>query len=76
MNSQTLAYLQYCWKSIAAFLALLATNVATRWVTNGEPLPADTKGWITFSITTIGGTWLVWQKTNGPKPAGKHAANE
>lgn len=58
---------QHYWKSILAFLCLLATNVATRWVTNGEPLPAAGKDWITFAVTTIGGTWLVYRKANTPK---------
>lgn len=68
MSAELIAYLKYCWKSICAFLALLATNIATRWVTNGEPLPENTAGWVTFGITTVGGTWLVYGKTNGPKP--------
>lgn len=54
-------------KSICAFAALLATNVATRWVTNNEPLPATGKDWIAFAVTTIGGTWLVYQRANAPK---------
>ena len=58
---------QHYWKSILAFLALLATNVATRWVTNGEPLPETGKDWITFAITTVGGTWIVYRKSNAPK---------
>lgn len=68
MNSDLVAYLKYCWKSILAFLALLATNVATRWVTLGEPLPESLKDWGAFAVTTIGGTWLVWKNANGPKP--------
>lgn len=68
MSAELIAYLKYCWKSILAFLALLATNIATRWVTNGEPLPENTAGWVAFGITTVGGTWLVYGNTNGPKP--------
>ena len=67
-QSELVTYIKYCWKSVAAFAALLLTNVFTRLVTNGEALPTDTKGWLTFGITVIGGTWLVWQKQNGPKP--------
>ena len=76
MKTQMAAYLKYAAKAVLAFLALLLTNVFTRLITNGEPIPADTKGWLVFGITTLGGTWLVWQKTNGPKPTGKHAADE
>ncbi|GJJ24190.1 hypothetical protein MTY414_78640 [Mycolicibacterium mageritense] len=50
-----------------AFLSLLATNVATRWVTNHEPLPETGKDWIAFAVTTIGGTWLVYQVANKGK---------
>lgn len=63
---------QHYWKSICAFLGLLATNVATRWVVNGEPLPETAKDWIAFGVTTIGGTWLVYQKGNAP-PKGSAA---
>ncbi|MFA5711478.1 hypothetical protein [Mycolicibacterium sp.] len=69
MNSELIAYAKHCWKSIAAFGALLATNVATRWVTNNEPLPETGKDWAAFAITTVGGTWLVWVKANGDRPA-------
>lgn len=58
---------QHYWKSILAFLSLLATNVATRLVTMGEPLPESGADWLTFIVTTVGGTWLVFQKTNAPK---------
>lgn len=58
---------QHYWKSILAFLSLLATNVATRWVTNQEPLPETGKDWITFAVTTIGGTWLVYRVANTDK---------
>lgn len=66
-----MSYVKYLAKSILAFLGLLATNVATRWVVNGEPLPASTSDWVAFGVTTIGGTWLVFRTSNGPKPAGK-----
>lgn len=66
---------QHYSKAIAAFLSLLVTNVATRWVVNGEPLPAAAKDWIAFAVTTIGGTWLVYQKANAPA-VGKHARPE
>ena len=58
---------QHYWKAILALLSLLATNVATRWVVNAEPLPATSKDWVAFAITTIGGTWLVYTKANAPK---------
>ncbi len=64
-----LAYGRYVSKAIGAFLALLATNVATRWVTNAEPLPQTSGEWVSFAVTTIGGTWLVYQVANGPRPA-------
>ena len=66
---------QHYWKAILAFLSLLVTNVATRWVINGEPLPAAGRDWVAFAVTTIGGTWLVYQKANAPA-AGKHAKPE
>lgn len=58
---------QHYWKSILAFLSLLITNVATIWVTNGTPLPHTSTEWVTFAVTTIGGTWLVFQKSNAPR---------
>jgi hypothetical protein len=66
---------QHYWKAILTFASLLVTNIATRWVINGEPLPAAAKDWIAFAVTTIGGTWLVYQKANAPA-AGKHAKPE
>lgn len=73
MKTQLTPYLKYGWKSILAFLSLLATNVATRWVTNQEALPQNGGEWTSFAVTTIGGTWLVYRATNGPKPIGRHA---
>lgn len=58
---------KHYWKSILAFLSLLATNIATRLVTNGEPLPETSADWLTFAVTTVGGTWLVFRKGNAPK---------
>lgn len=58
---------QHYWKSILAFLSLLATNVATLWVTNGQPLPENGGEWVTFAVTTVGGTWLVFQTRNKPR---------
>ena len=58
---------QHYWKSILAFLSLLATNVATLWVTQGQPLPGNGGEWAAFAVTTIGGTWLVFQKRNAPR---------
>ena len=67
-------YAQY-WKAICAFLALLVTNVATRWVINNEPLPITGKDWVAFAVTTVGGTWLVYQKANAPA-GGRHEKPE
>jgi hypothetical protein len=61
---------QHYWKTILAFLSLLATNIATRLVTMGEPLPESAGDWLTFIVTTVGGTWLVFQKSNAPKIPG------
>lgn len=69
-----LAYLKYAAKAALAFLALLATNVAVAFFQDGQPIPNTRAQWITFAITTIGGTWLVFRQTNGPKPTGKHTA--
>lgn len=65
---QTIAYLKYGAKSLWAFLGLIATNIAMLWVTDRQPLPQTRDEWITFAVTTIGGSWLVWRQTNGPKP--------
>ena len=62
---------QHYWKAILTFASLLVTNIATRWVINGEPLPAAAKDWIAFAVTTVGGTWLVYQKANAPA-GGRH----
>ena len=58
----------YSAKSIVAFLALLATNLVNEVVTTGTPWPVDWQGWLTLLVTTLGGTMMVWYKTNGPKP--------
>lgn len=58
---------QHYWKSIAAFLSLVATNVATQLMTEGVPWPTDGGEWGRFIITTLLGTWLVFQKANAPK---------
>lgn len=68
MNTEFIAYVKHCWKAIAAFGALLLTNVFTRLVTNGEALPESTNDWLMFGVTVVGGTWLVFAKGNGPKP--------
>ena len=62
---------QHYWKAILTFASLLVTNVATRWVINGEPLPAAGRDWVAFAVTTVGGTWLVYQKANAPA-GGRH----
>lgn len=54
------------WKSLLAFLSLVVTNVAVVLVQSGEPWPANLKGWGTLGITTLLGTWLVYQKANTP----------
>lgn len=58
----------YHAKSIMAFLALLVTNMAAEVASTGQPWPSDTAGWMTLLGTTIGGTLLVWAKSNGPRP--------
>lgn len=68
MSTELIAYLKYCWKSVLAFLALLATNVATQLMTAGVPWPTNGGEWARFGATTVLGTWLVFGKTNGPKP--------
>ena len=70
----TINYARY-WKAILAFLALVVTNLATRFVTNGEPLPTTAKDWALAIGTTTLGTWLVYQKRNAPLPdaSAKHA---
>lgn len=67
----TTEYLSYVAKAVLAFLALLATNVATALVSSGQPWPHDRAGWLTFAVTIVGGTWLVYQKSNGPPPSPK-----
>jgi hypothetical protein len=64
MSTQQLA--EY-WKSILAFLSLVATNVATQLMTSGVPWPTNGGEWARFGATTVLGTWLVFQKANAPK---------
>lgn len=51
-------------KSILAFLTLVATNVATQLMTTGVPWPTSTGEWVRFAVTTVLGTWLIWQVPN------------
>lgn len=54
------------WKAATAFVAIAGTNVAA---VAADPdvqavLPQGWTGWLTAAATTIGGTWLVWLKSN------------
>lgn len=51
-------------KSILGFVSLVVTNVAIALVQSGQPWPTDGKGWGVFAITTLLGTWLIWQVPN------------
>ena len=51
-------------KSILAFLALVLTNVATQLTTTGTAWPTDGGEWVRFAVTTVLGTWLVYQVPN------------
>lgn len=62
------------WKSILAFISLVVTNIAVTLTQTSAPWPGDVKGWVVFAVTTLLGTWLVYQKSNAP--AGKHALAE
>lgn len=52
------------WKSILAFFALVLTNVAMQLTTTGVPWPTSGGEWTRFGLTTLLGTWLVYQ---GPR---------
>lgn len=58
---------QHYWKAILAFLSLVTTNVAAALVQSGQPWPTTAREWGVFGLTTVLGTWLVYQKRNGPK---------
>ncbi len=58
---------QHYWKSILAFLSLVATNASADLTLSSEPWPQTGAEWLRWTITTLGGTWLVYQKGNAPK---------
>lgn len=57
------------WKAVLAFLSLVVTNLAIALVQSGQPWPTNLKGWATLAVTTVLGTWLVYQKGNADKRA-------
>lgn len=59
------------WKSILAFLSLVATNEVAA-LTNGQPLPQTASQWIAAIVTTVVGTFLVWVKANAPVVSPPH----
>lgn len=59
---------QHYWKSILAFAGLVATNASASLMQTGEPWPTDGGQWARWAVTTVAGTWLVYQKRNAPKP--------
>lgn len=52
------------WKAILAFVSLVVTNIAVALVQSGQAWPSTGKEWLVFAVTTILGTWLVYQKRN------------
>lgn len=56
------------WKSILAFLSLLATNASADLTLDSDPWPQTGAEWMRWLVTTAGGTWLVWVKRNAEKP--------
>ncbi len=57
---------QQYWKAILAFLGLLVTNIAYALLDSSKPWPETPKAIGIFLLTTVLGTWLVYQKANKP----------
>lgn len=55
------------WKTGLAFVALLVTNFSANVANSGTVTPQTTFEWITLVVTTVVGTWAVFQKSNAPK---------
>jgi hypothetical protein len=52
------------WKSILAFLALVATNLSANVANSGDVAPQTAGEWVTLLVTTVVGTALVYAKKN------------
>ena len=65
-------YGQY-WKSILAFASLLGTNLVAVVVDpkTSAILPQTSGQWVAAIVSTLGGTLLVWGKSNTPVPISK-----
>ena len=55
---------QQYWKSILAFLVLVATNAATDLMQSGNPWPSNSGEWVRWGVSIVGGTLLVYAKRN------------
>ncbi|AYQ99977.1 hypothetical protein PBI_NEBKISS_36 [Mycobacterium phage Nebkiss] len=58
---------QHYWKAIIAFLTLVATNAATDLMQSGNPWPSTGGEWARWGVSILGGTLLVYGKSNAPK---------
>ena len=52
------------WKSVMAFVALVATNLVANVANSGNPAPQTLAEWLTLLGTTVVGTWAVYRKRN------------
>jgi len=53
-------------KSILAFVALVVTNLVANYVNSGTATPQDASEWVTAVLTTVAGTFAVYQWPNKP----------
>lgn len=55
---------QHYWKSICAFVVLVATNATTDLMQDGNPWPSTGAEWARWAVSILGGTLLVYGKRN------------
>lgn len=53
-------------KALVALVMLVIANLWTTLTATGAVLPHTASGWVALIVTSIGGTFLVWLKSNNP----------
>lgn len=53
-------------KALIALVALIVANLWAQLTATGAVLPHNVSGWVALLATSIGGTFLVWLKSNNP----------
>lgn len=53
-------------KALVALVMLIIANLWAQLTATGAVLPNSISGWVALLTTSIGGSFLVWLKSNNP----------